>query len=97
MNALPFAGLTSLELRDLFETGSNKLKNIISNSKLPNHIKQLIPPYLQQTMPGINYYIEDELNSYTDKINTTFSVSRLNTVFIRFSAPGHLLYQNLKF
>ena len=96
MNALRFAGLTSLELRDLFEIGSNKLKNIISNSKLPNHIKQLIP-YLQQTMPGTNYYVEDELNSYTDKINTKFSVFHLNTVFIRFSAPGHLLYQNLKF
>ena len=55
MNALPFAGLTSLELRDLFETGPDKLKNIISDSKLPNHIKQLIP-YLQQTIPRTNYY-----------------------------------------
>ena len=27
MNNLPFARLTSLELRDLFETGSVKLKN----------------------------------------------------------------------
>ena len=77
MNAVPFAGLTSLELRDLFETGSDKLKNIISDSKLPNHIKQLIP-YLQQTIPGTNYYVEDELNSYTDKLNTKFSVFHLN-------------------
>ena len=30
MNALSFAGLTSLELCELFETGSDKLKNIIS-------------------------------------------------------------------
>ena len=40
MNDLPFAELTSLELHDLFETGSVKLKNMISDSKLPNHIKQ---------------------------------------------------------
>ena len=43
MNGLPFAGLASLELRDLFETEFDKLKNITSDSKLPNHIKQLIP------------------------------------------------------
>ena len=77
MNALPFAGLTSLELRDLSETGSDKLKKIISDSKLPNHIKQLIP-YLQQTISGTNYYVEDELNSYTDKLSTKFSVFHLN-------------------
>ena len=66
MNVLPFAGLTCLELRDLLETGFVKLKNIISDSKLPNHIKQLMP-YFQQTMPGSNYYVEDEFNSYTKK------------------------------
>ena len=49
MNDLPFAGLTYLELHHLFGTGSVKLKNIISDSKLPNHIKQLMP-YFQQTV-----------------------------------------------
>ena len=47
INYLLFAGLTSLELHHLFETKSVKLKNIISDSKLPNHIKQLMP-YFQQ-------------------------------------------------
>ena len=77
MNDLPFAGLTSLELHDLFEIGSVKLKNMISDSKLPNHIKQLMP-YFQQTMLGSNYYVEDEFNSYTKKLNTKFSVFHLN-------------------
>ena len=77
MNDLPFAGLTSLELHDLFETGSVKLKNMISDSKLPDHIKQLMP-YFQQTMLGSNYYVEDEFNSYTKKLNTKFSVFHLN-------------------
>ena len=49
MNDLPFAGLTSLELHHLFGTGSVKLKYIISDSKLPDHIKQLMP-YFQQTV-----------------------------------------------
>ena len=56
MNNLPFERLTSLELRDLFETGSVKLNNIIRDSKLPNHIKQLMP-YFQQAIPGSNYYV----------------------------------------
>ena len=43
MDVLPFAELTSLELQNFFETGSDKLKNIIKNSKLPKHIKKLIP------------------------------------------------------
>ena len=77
MNDLPFAGLTSLELRDLFETGSVKLKNIISDSKLSNHVKKLMP-YFQQTILGSNYYLEDEFNSYTKKLNTKFSVFHLN-------------------
>ena len=50
MSALPFAGLTSLELRDLFETGSDKLKNISNDSKLPNHLKQLIPYYARNQL-----------------------------------------------
>ena len=29
-------------------------------------------------MPGTNYYVEDEFNSYTDKLNTKFSVFHLN-------------------
>ena len=64
MDTLPFADLTSLELRNLFETGADKLRNIISDSKLPKYINQLIP-YFQQTIPGSNYYVEDEFNSYT--------------------------------
>ena len=55
MNELPFAGLTSLELCDLFETGSVTLKNIISDLKLPNHIKQLMP-YFQQTVSGSSFF-----------------------------------------
>ena len=38
MNTLPFADLTSLKLRNLFETGADKLKNVISDSKLPKYI-----------------------------------------------------------
>ena len=59
------------------ETGSDKLKNIVSDSKLANHLKQLIP-YLQQTMPGTNYYVENEFKSDTDKLNTKFSVFHFN-------------------
>ena len=87
MNDLPFARLTSLELPDLFETGFVKLKNIISDSKLPNHMKQLIA-YLQQTMPGSNYYVENEFNSYTKNLNTkffsiSFEYSKLKTVIVK--------------
>ena len=53
MNTLPFADLPSLELRNLFETGADKLRNIISDSKLSKYINQLIP-YFQQTIPGSN-------------------------------------------
>ena len=35
-------------------------------------------PYFQQTMLGSNYYVEDEFNSYTKKLNTKFSVFHLN-------------------
>ena len=56
MNALPFAHLTNRELQNLFETGSDKLKSIIKNSKLPNHLKQIVP-YFQQAVPGNNYYV----------------------------------------
>ena len=77
MDTLPFADLTSLELRNLFETGADKLRNIISDSKLPKYINQLIP-YFQQTIPGGNYYVEDEFNSYTSKLNGKFSLFHLN-------------------
>ena len=77
INNLPFARLTSLELLDLFETGSVKLKNVICDSKLPNHIKQLMP-YFQKAIPGSNYYVEDEFNSHSNKLNTKFSVFHLN-------------------
>ena len=77
MDTLPFAHLTSLELHNLFETGADKLRNIISDSKLPEYINQLIP-YFQQTIPGRNYYVEHEFNSYTSKLNSKFSLFHLN-------------------
>ena len=77
MDVLPFAQLTSLELQNLFETGSYKMKNVIKNSKLPKHIKQLIP-YFENSIPGSNYYVEDKFNSYVSKINPRFSVFHLN-------------------
>ena len=77
MNHLPFARLTSLVLRDLFETGSVKLNNIIRDSKLPNHIKQLML-YFQLAMPGSNCYVEDEFISHSNKLNKKFSVVHLN-------------------
>ena len=77
MDVLPFADLFGLELQNLFKTGSDKLKNIINNSKLPKHINQLIP-YFANSVPGSNYYIEDEFNSYINKIRPRFSVFHLN-------------------
>ena len=77
MDTLPFAHLTSLELRNLFETGADKLRNIINDSKLPKYINQLIP-HFQQTIPGSNYYVEDEFNFYTSKLNSEFSLFHLN-------------------
>ena len=77
MNTLPFAHLTNQELQNLFETGSDKLKSIINNSKLPNHLKQLVPCF-QQAVPRSNHYVEDEFNSYISKINPKFSVFHLN-------------------
>ena len=77
MSTLPFAHLTNRELRNLFETGSDKLKRIMKNSKLPNHLKQLVP-YFQKAVPGSNCYVEDEFNSYISKINPKFSVFHLN-------------------
>ena len=38
MNVFPFADISGLELPNIFETGHDKLKNIINNSKLPKHI-----------------------------------------------------------
>ena len=84
MNALPFAHLTNREFQNLFETGSDKLKSIIKNSKLPNHLKQIVPyfqqavPYFQQAVPGSNYYVEDKFNSHINKINSKLSVFHLN-------------------
>ena len=77
LHVLQFAELTSLELQNLFETGSDKLKNIIKNSKLPKHIKQLIP-YFENSIPGSNYYVENKFNSYVSKINPRFSVFHLD-------------------
>ena len=77
MDTLPLADLTSLELRNLFETGADKLRNIINDLKLPKYINQLIP-YFQQTIPGSNDYVEDEFNSYTSKLNSKFSLFHLN-------------------
>ena len=77
MNALPFAHLTNRELQNLFETGSDKLKSMIKNSKLPNHLKQIVP-YFQQAVPGSNYYVEDEFNSHINQINSKLSVLHLN-------------------
>ena len=77
MDFLPFADLSGLELQNLFETGSDKLKHIINNSKLPKHINQLIP-YFGNSVPGTNYYIEDKFNSYINKIRPRFSVFHLN-------------------
>ena len=77
MDILPFADLSGLELQNLLETGSDKLKNIINNSKLPKHINQLIP-YFANSVPGSNYYIEDGFNSYINKIRPSFFVFHLN-------------------
>ena len=77
MEALPFTNLTNLEIQNLYETGSDKLKRILYNSILPKYIRQLVP-YFQQTIPGSNYYVEDEFNSYTNKIKPKFSVFHLN-------------------
>ena len=77
MEALPFTNLTNLEIQNLYETGSDKLKRILDNSILPKYIRQLVP-YFQQTIPGSNYYVEDEFNSYTNKIKSKFSVFHLN-------------------
>ena len=51
MDDFPFADITDLELQNIFETGYDKLKNIINNSKLPKHINQLIP-YFANSMTG---------------------------------------------
>ena len=71
MEALPFTNLTNLEIQNLYETGSDKLKRMIDNSIQPKYIRQLVP-YFQQTIPGSNYYVEYEFNSYTNKINQNF-------------------------
>ena len=77
MNALTFAHLKNQELQNLFETGSDKLKSIIKNSELSNHLKQIVP-YFQQAVPGSNYYVEDEFNSHINKINSKLSAFHLN-------------------
>ena len=77
MEALPFANLTNLEIQNLYETGSDKLKHILDNSILPKYHRQLVP-YFQQIIPGSYYYGEHEFNSYTNKIKQKFSVFHLN-------------------
>ena len=77
MDFLPFADHSGLELQNLFETGYDKLKNIINNSKLPKHINQLIP-YFANSVPGSIYYVEDKFNPYIIKIRPRFSVFHLN-------------------
>ena len=72
MDVLPFADLSGLELQNLFEIGSDKLKNIINNST--HHLI----PYFANSVPGSNYYIEDEFNSYINKICPRFSVFHPN-------------------
>ena len=74
MNELPFAHLTNRELQNLPETGSDKLNSIIKNSKLPNHLKQIVP-YFQQAVPGSNYYVDDEINSHINKINSKLEIA----------------------
>ena len=54
-----------------------KLGKIISDSDLTKYMNQLIP-YVQQTIPGSDYNVEDEFNSYTSKLNSKFSVFHLN-------------------
>ena len=66
MDVFLFADITGLELQNLFETGYDKLKNIINNSKLPKHINQLIL-YFTNSIPGSNYYVEGKFNSYINK------------------------------
>ena len=77
MEALPFTNLTNLEIQNLYETGSDKLKRILDDSIYIKYIRQLVP-YFQQTTPGSNYYVEDEFNSYTNKIKPKFSVFHSN-------------------
>ena len=77
MEALPFTNLTNLEIQNLYETGSDKLKRILDDSIYIKYIRQLVP-YFQQTIPGSNYYVEDEFNSYTNKIKPKFSVFHSN-------------------
>ena len=48
-----------------------------NNSELPKHINQLIP-YFANSIPGSNYYVEDDFNSYINKIRQRFSVFHLN-------------------
>ena len=99
MEALPFTNLTNLEIQNLYETGSDKLKRILDNSILPKYIRQLVP-YFQQTIPGSNYYVEDEFNSYTNKIKPKFSVFHLNIRSLnchRKELIAYLHVLNLKF
>ena len=41
MEALPFTNLTNVEIQNLYETGSDKLKRVLDNSILPKYIRQL--------------------------------------------------------
>ena len=78
MEALLFTNFTNSEIQNLYETVSDKLKRITDMiSKLSKYIRQLVL-YFQQTIPGSNYYVEDEFNSYTNKIEPKFSVFHLN-------------------
>ena len=99
MDVLPFVDLSGLKLQNLFERGYDKLENITNNSKLPKHINKLIPDFAN-SVPGSNYYVEDEFNWYIKKIRPRFSVFHLNIMSLNchhkeLIAYLHLL--NLKF
>ena len=75
------------------------MKNIINNSKLPKHINQLIP-YFANSVPGSNYYVEDEFNSYINKISPRFPVFHLNIRSLNchhIELIAYLYLLNLKF
>ena len=57
MDVFAFADITGLELQNLFETGYDKLKNIINKANITKHVNQLIP-YFANSIPGSNYYIQ---------------------------------------
>ena len=64
-------------IQNLYETGSDKLKRITDDSILPKYIRHLVQ-YFQQTIPGSSYNVEDEFNSYKNKIKPKFSLFHSN-------------------